>query len=118
MNIQRLSLGASSRPQDAGYDPTMYQARVVGLDGNILNGWFNTSTPRSKGWHHGMIMVGPLNADGTNEAMFFIDDLTNPTLDQLVPAGENYGYNVVELNANAGATTGYYSDVNFTLVTP
>jgi hypothetical protein len=62
-NIQRLSLGASSRVHDAGYDPTMYQARVVGLDGNIMFGWFNTVTPRSKGWHHGMIMLGPLNPD-------------------------------------------------------
>jgi hypothetical protein len=49
---------------------------------------------------------------------FFIDDLTNPTLDQFVPPSANYGYNIVELNANYGATTGYYSDVNFTQVTP
>src|SRR5216684_5256805 len=48
-NIQRISLGASSRVHDVGYDPTMYQARVVGTDGNIAFGWSNTSTPRSLG---------------------------------------------------------------------
>ena len=114
--IQRLSLGAGSNVTAAGFDPTMYQARVVGADDGLANGWFNTITPRSQGWHHGMIIVGPMLADGTNDVMFFIDDLTNPTLDH--NSVSNFGYNVIELNSNYGAVTGYYDDVNFSAVTP
>jgi hypothetical protein len=114
--IQRLSLGASSRVHDVGYDPTLYQARVLGTDGNIAFGWSNTTTPRSLGWHHGMILVGPMLADGTNDVTFYIDDMTTPTLES--NSGTNFGYNVIELNADYGATTGYYDDVNFSVVMP
>ena len=118
VNIQRLSLGASSVFTGA-YDPTLYQARIVGNNNaNFGAGWYNTATPRSKGWHHGMIIVGPLLADGTNEVSFFIDDLTNPTVDDFVPAAQNFGYNIIEINANAGTTAGYYSAVNFSLINP
>jgi len=65
-----------------------------------------------------MIIVGPLLADGTNEVTFFIDDLTKPTVDDFVPAVQNFGYNIIELNANAGITAGYYSAVNFSLINP
>jgi hypothetical protein len=113
--IQRLSLGAGSNVA-AGFDPTMYQARVVGADDGLANGWFDTSTPRSLGWHHGMIVVGPALADGTNDVMFFIDDLTNPTLQH--NSVSNFGYNIIELNSDFGPVTGYYDDVNFSVITP
>lgn len=111
--IQRLSLGAGN-PSLVGYDPTMYQARVVGADDGLANGWFNTNTPRALGWHHGMIVVGPALADGTNDVMFFIDDLTNPTLEH--NSMSNFGYNVIELNSNYKEVTGYYDDVNFSII--
>jgi hypothetical protein len=115
--IQRLSLGATSEVTLAGYDSTVYQARVVNANDGLGGGsWFNTLTPRSQGWHHGMIIVGPMLADGTNDVMFFIDDLTNPTLEH--NSATNYGYNVIELNADYGMTTGYFDDVNFSVVTP
>jgi hypothetical protein len=114
--IQRLSLGASSRVHDVGYDPTLYQARVVGTDGNIAFGWSNTSTPRSLGWHHGMIIVGPMLSDGTNDVTFYIDDMSTPTLES--NSGTNFGYNVIELNADYGPATGYFDDVNFSVVMP
>ena len=63
-----------------------------------------------------MIMVGPSLADGTNEVMFFIDDLTTPTLDH--NSVSNFGYNIVELNSVFGPVTGYYDDVNFSVITP
>jgi hypothetical protein len=97
----------------------MYQARIVGNNNaNFGAGWYNTATPRSRGWHHGMIIVGPLLADGTNEVTFFIDDLTKPTVDDFVPAAQNFGYNVIELNANAGTTAGHYSAINFSMINP
>jgi hypothetical protein len=99
-----------------GYDPTLYQARVVGASDGFSGGWFNTSTPRSLGWHHGMIIVGPMLADGTNDVMFFIDDLTNPTFDH--NSALSFGYNVIELNADYAAVTGYFDDVNFSMVMP
>jgi hypothetical protein len=63
-----------------------------------------------------MIIVGPMLADGTNDVMFFIDDLTNPTLEH--NSVTNFGYNVIELNGDYGTVSGYYDDVNFSLVTP
>src|SRR5439155_4808211 len=66
-NTQRISLGSTNR-FNAAFDPTVYQARVAGAsDGYHSLGWFNTLTPRSLGWHHGMILVGPLLDDGTND---------------------------------------------------
>jgi hypothetical protein len=116
VNVQRLALGAGENVTGPGFDPTMYQARVIGADDALGDGWFNTSTPRSLGWHHGMIVVGPPRADGTNDVMFFIDDLTTPTLDH--NSVSNFGYNIVELNSVFGPVTGYYDDVNFSVITP
>ncbi len=111
--IQRLSLGATFHT-DPGYDPTLYQARVVGATaGYNANGWFNTQTPRSVGWHHAAIHVGPLLADGGNLISFYIDDGVNPTLAQETPASFTYGYNVIEMNAAFGAQTAYYDDIGF-----
>jgi hypothetical protein len=112
--VQRLSLGASS-VQDGGFDSNYYQARVVNAtDGYDAAGWFNTTTPRSVGWHFAVIVVGPMQDDGTNDVLFFIDDLNNPTLEH--NSVTTYGYNIIELNANYGAVTGYYDDVSFYLL--
>jgi hypothetical protein len=112
MRIQRLSLGAMFNT-DLGFDPTYYQARVVGnQNGYNANGWFNTQTPRSVGWHQAAIHVGPLLSDGGNLISFYIDDGGNPTLEQEAPASFTYGYNVVEMNAAFGAQTAYYDDIS------
>jgi hypothetical protein len=116
VKVQRLSLGAGSRVYDVGYDSNYYQARAVGTDGNISSGWSNTSTPRAIGWHHGAIVIGPMLADGTNDVTFFIDDMTTPTLES--NSGTNYGYNVIEVNANYGPQTGYFDDINFAVISP
>jgi hypothetical protein len=110
--IQRLSLGASS-VQDGGFDPNFYQARVVGAsDGYGAAGWFNTSAPRTVGWHAMRIDIGPRLPDGTNDVSFFVDDMNAPALthNSVLDYG---GYNVIELNQNYGAVTGYMDDVAF-----
>jgi hypothetical protein len=110
--LQRLSLGATTAVGDAGFDPNYYQARVVGAtDGYNANGWFNTSVPRSVGWHHAVIVVGRAQDDGTNDVSFFIDDLDNPTLEH--NSVLNFGYNVIELNGGFSGTTGYYDLLTF-----
>ena len=109
--VQRLSLGGTSA-FDPGFDANYYQARVVGAgDGYNPNGWFNTTAPRSVGWHHAMIFVGPLLDDGTNDVSFYIDDLENPVL--VHNSVTTYGYNIIEINANFGPVTGYFDDVSF-----
>jgi hypothetical protein len=112
--IQRISIGATTI-MDGGFDPNFYQARIVGAtDGYNSNGsWFNTQTTRTVGWHHAVIMVGPSMNDGTNDVLFFIDDMTNPTLEHTIPADFNYGFNVIEVNANFGPVTGYFDDIRF-----
>jgi len=112
--IQRLSLGASS-VQDGTFDSTRYQARVVGAaDGYDAAGWFNTNTPRTVGWHQGLIVIGPPLGDGTNDVNFYIDNLATPTLTH--NSATAFGYNVLELNTNQGPTTGYFDDVSFSAV--
>jgi hypothetical protein len=111
----RFSLGAGP-PSIAGIDPTVYQARVPSADDGLANGWFNLSTPRSVGWHHGMIAIGPLLADGTTDMTFFIDDLTTPALQH--NSVTSHGYNVIEINISFGPVTGYYDDINFSVITP
>jgi hypothetical protein len=116
INVQRLSVGGTGN-QDPGFDPNFYQARIVGrkiVDGAYNdNGWYNTQTPRSVGWHHAAIVVGPLNADGSSDVLFFCDDMTTPTLQGNIPAAFNYGFNVIEINANFGAVTAYFDDITF-----
>ncbi len=112
--IQRLSLGASP-DQSAGFNSTKYQARVVSADDGYDNGWFNTPTARSVGWHHGRIIVGPPLTNSVNNVDFYIDDMTNPTLTH--NAILDYGYNVIEININYGATSGYYDDISFAVAT-
>jgi hypothetical protein len=112
--VQRLSLGATFHT-DPGFDPNYYQARVVGAsDGYNANGWFNTQTPRTVGWHHGAVAVGPQRSDGTNKVFFFIDDASHPTL--VHNSVLTYGYNVIEINNKFGAQTGYFDDVSFSTI--
>ncbi|HLJ96582.1 MAG TPA: hypothetical protein VKU02_25635 [Gemmataceae bacterium] len=120
--IQRISLGAGPNITAVGFDPTVYQARIVGADdSDLASGWFNSQTPRSLGWHHGMIVIGPMhdpaNGDFTNDVTFYIDDLTTPTVGPHTSVS-NFGYNVIEINTKFGAQTGYFDDINFSVVTP
>ena len=104
--IQRLSLGASS-VQSAGFDSTKYQARVVGATDGYSSGWFNTSATRSVGWHEGTVLV-----DSLNNATFLIDGIPVLTHNAVL----TYGYNVIELNADYGPTTGYFDDITLSTV--
>jgi hypothetical protein len=112
--VQRLSLGASSN-QSTGFDPAVYQARVVGVTDGYggATGWFNTEVARSVGWHHGRIVVGPAYGGGLNDVSFFIDDMGTPAD---VVTNVTSGYNVMEFNADFGAVTGYYDDLTFSQV--
>jgi hypothetical protein len=112
VNIQRLCLGASSDTAGS-YDSTKYQVRVVGrTDGyDGATGWFNTSVTRSAGWHLGRIAIGPDLGDGTNNVDFYIDDTTTPAFSS--NSITNFGYNVIEMNLNYGATNGYFDNVAF-----
>ncbi len=112
--IQRLSLGATSS-QGAGFDANLYQARAVGAtDGYGNSSWFNTSTTRSVGWHHGRIVVGAALGNGSNDVSYYIDDMANPTFAH--NSVLTTGYNVIELNTNYGATSTYYDDVTLSAV--
>ncbi len=116
-SIQRLVLGGTST-QGAGFNANVYQARVVGATDGYggSTGWFNTTTPRSVGWHQAEIVVGPALGDGTNNVSFFIDNLLTPTLTH--NSTTSFGYNVLELNANfdpTSGTTAYYDDISFSV---
>ena len=113
--VQRLSLGAGA-DQNAGFDPNFYQARVAGAGDGYDRGWFNTLTPRSVGWHHNRIVVGPAQPDGTNTVHFFIDSFNQPTLSH--NSDSSFGYNVLELNSFFGTQTGYFDDVTFDRIIP
>jgi MYXO-CTERM domain-containing protein len=107
---QRISLGASN---PAGFDATVYQARVVGATGGLANGWFNLSVPRSPGWHLAEILLGSDQGTATSVS-FFIDNLTTPAL--TVPISSSGGVNVIELNAAFGTTSANYDDISFSAV--
>lgn len=112
--IQRLSLGAPYNAS-AGYDNTKYQARVVGAaDGYSGTGYFNTSTPRTVGWHEGRIVVGSALGDNTANVDFYIDDMVNPTFSHNSMTA--WGFNVLEINTNYGSTSGYFDDVSFSVI--
>lgn len=109
--IQRLELGGTGQ---AGINTSFYQARVVGASGGAGGGWFDTSTPRSIGWHHGRIIVGPSLGDGTNGVSFFVDNMALATFTH--NSVTSYGYNVLELNTKFGSQTGYFDDVSLSNV--
>ena len=113
-------------------DTNVYQAGVMGAaDGtsgrisrNITGStkYFNTTTPRSLGWHHARIVVGPADP-GTHVAnvQFFVDDMTKPAFSHDLPAG-NVGFNSLHLLACSifapatSETAGYFDDVTFQAV--
>ncbi len=64
----------------AGYDPTLYQAKITGeTDGLNAGQFYNTTRTRSIGWHHFRILVGIPNGAST-PVSFFIDDMVNPVM--------------------------------------
>jgi hypothetical protein len=113
-----LALGGTEH-EGGAFDPTVYQAQAFGATNgydptDALNNWFNTTTPRSVGWHHGRILVSPVNTNAQFTVNFFIDDLINPTLTKTAPAGD--GFNAIQLLADNGSTgdkSAYYDDLLF-----
>jgi hypothetical protein len=110
--IQRLSLGASN---PAGSNSAVYQARVVGATDGLAGAptWFNTTTPRTVGWHFAEILLGADQGSSTTVS-FFIDDPVNPVLTHAIST--TGGVNVIEVNSDFGQATGYYDDVSFSAV--
>ena len=105
-NSQRMSLGATNT------DQTVYQARIVGAtDGINPDGWFNlTNAPRSIGWHHARIVIGA-PAGANTPASFFIDNMITPRLTHSTVNPD--GFNLVEIDADFGNTSGYFDDLAF-----
>jgi hypothetical protein len=109
---QRMSLGSFN---SAGYNYSNYQARIVGATGGFNgNGWFNTPTVRSVGWHHARIIVGIPNTTNYAPVSMYLDNMTNATFNY-PNAGSNFGFNLIELNhySSAGGTGWYYDDLTF-----
>ena len=90
--VQNLFIGAWPN-----LNTNVYQAGVMGAaDGtagrisrNIAGQtkYFNTTAPRSEGWHHARIVVGPAHpATYVADVQFFVDDMINPGV-QPRPAG-------------------------------
>lgn len=104
---QRLSLGALSTGNQ-----TVYQARIVGDNAGLGNGWFNCGVARSVGWHHGTIEVGPSLGGNTSLVTFSIDGVMALSRNAVAPSG----YNIVEFNTKFGSQTGYFDDVTFSTV--
>jgi hypothetical protein len=102
--IQNLFVGAWPN-----LNTNVYQAGVMGAaDGTTgrisknISGttkYFNTTVPRSQGWHHARIVVGPADP-GTYVAnvQFFVDDMTNAAFSHALPAG-HVGFNSIHLLA-------------------
>jgi hypothetical protein len=107
---QRLSLGAYV--PGIGTSVSNYQARIVGAtDGVDSDGWFYlTNAVRSIGWHHARIVIGAANGADT-PASFYIDNMVTPALTHATVT--DTGFNLLEINADLGNTTGYFDD--FTL---
>ncbi len=108
---QRISLGAYV---GTGQNTGLYQARVVGATGGFnANGWFNTGTARTIGWHHARIVLG-VPAANLAAVTMFIDNMTNSTF-SYATSGTNYGVNLIEINSsfNGANTGGYFDDFTF-----
>ncbi len=105
--------GPGPYPEYPGFDHTKYQARIKSgtVDGQTSfgNGWYNVEAPRTVGWHHGRITVGPPDNDYLCEAKFYIDDMSTSLLTGTV---DPVGFNAIELMMKwkngpvAGADTG------------
>ena len=125
--VQRLFIGTWPN-----MDTTKYQASVMGaadgttgpisvhIAGNTK--YFNTATPRSQGWHHARIVVGPADP-GTHVAsvQFFVDDMSNTTFSHDLPPG-NVGFNSIHMLAcmifspATTETAGYFDALTFQAV--
>ncbi|HWY78333.1 MAG TPA: hypothetical protein VN281_22140 [Verrucomicrobiae bacterium] len=110
LELQGLSLGAGD-PQ-AGADTNVYQAQVAGNPaGYDQNGWFNTTTPRSIGWHRGRISISPVQSNGIINVSFYIDDMNTATFTNVTEPGA--GFNCIQLTADNGLASSYYDDLRF-----
>jgi hypothetical protein len=115
-NIQRIILGMVG---SNGGDLNYYQVRVIGGTatvgtpyGNPDAYYFNTTTPRTAGWHEGRIDIGPQLATGGNDVTFYVDDMTTPTA--AVTTSVNFGYNVLVLDTqehSTASTLNYFDDI-------
>jgi len=119
---QRISLGASN-DTSTGYNRTKYQARIKGIGAVAgaygTNGWVNLNISRSVGWHHGRIVVGAADGNGSSSVSFFIDNMQSSLL--TTTANSVGGYNLLELQCDTkiGSTWGYwpfYDDVSISSV--
>src|SRR5437899_2855467 len=67
-DFQSLSSGGSRYNQNGGYyDAKKYQVRLEEMATGVtygIDGWINT-IPRTQGWHHSRILLGPPHANGT-----------------------------------------------------
>lgn len=113
----------------AGYDATKYQIRVVGAPGgfnsgpsNYSTGWFTldgtngtVNTPRSSGWHHAKIVLGPAKGGGTNDASFYIDGVLVATKDTTTTGGINSlsVYSKTNTAATGDSVSGYIDEIQF-----
>jgi hypothetical protein len=118
--IQRIVLGMVG---NNGGDLNYYQARVIGGTPDVGTGYagtyVNTTTPRTVGWHEGRIVIGPQLSTGGNDVSFYIDDMNTP--DAHVVTTEDYGYNVLVMDAqmagtgpNLASTLNYFDDITLT----
>ncbi len=109
---QRLCLGGSVFiPNNGAYNSSNYQACIMGAPLGYGQGWIDTPSQRSVGWHHARILLGSLLPDGTANVYFYIDDLVTP-----VYSGNSLstnGFNVIEIDSAQANAVGYFDDVSF-----
>jgi hypothetical protein len=122
--VQHLFIGTWPNMNTTKYQVGVYGASD-GTSGRISKNitgntkYFDTSVPRSLGWHHARIVVGPADpATHVANAKFFVDDMSNAAFAHDLPPG-NVGFNSVHLLActiftNATTeTAGFFDDVRF-----
>ena len=112
---QRLALGGGD-PTVAGYNSLVYQAQVFNAPGNYLTGpgWFNTTTPKSIGWHHGRIMVEPPTNNLVGVA-FFVDDMADAAFSSTITNATPFNCIMIEPDneQNGNAPQPFFDDVSF-----
>jgi hypothetical protein len=109
--LQTLSLGGGRL--DGGFDRTTYQVQIQGatVGAYDTDGWFNTATARSIGWHRARITVSPVASNGKVGVAFYIDDMVNATLTNSTTSAP--GFNCIQLSASMGTMSTYYDDLSF-----
>jgi hypothetical protein len=120
VGYQSLSLGGSDyHPNGGNYDASKYQVRLEEMAGGGsygLDGWVNT-IPRTQGWHHNRILLGPPHTNGTVMAYFYIDNMATPVYAGLSTIAAQ-GINLMEIDTAATTTRAFYDDISFALVRP